>query len=100
MEVGKDEVEEVPEPAAVVVNHLANKRIEYVENKRRLKEEREQLELLTEEEEVEAQPVAKHKHSRKENDFMSQIEADVEKPVAAAKNAVAEDADVDLILSP
>ena len=69
----EDEVEEVPEPAAVVVNHLANKRIEYVENKRRLKEEREQLELLTEEEEVEAQPVAKHKHSRKENDFTLRI---------------------------
>jgi len=96
----EDEVEEVPEPAAVVVNHLANKRIEYVENKRRLKEEREQLDLMIEEEEAQTQPAPKHKLARKENDFMSQIEADVEKPVAAAKNAVAEDADVDLILSP
>ena len=96
----EDEVEEVPEPAAVVVNHLANKRIEYVENKRRLKEEREQFELLEEEEEADTKPVPKHKTRRKENDFMFQIEADVEKPVAAAKNAVADDADVDLILSP
>ena len=96
----EDEVEEVPEPAAVVVNHLANKRIEYVENKRRLKEEREQFELVMEEEEVEAHPAPKNKPARKENDFMSQIEADVEKPVAAAKNAFDEDADVELILSP
>ncbi len=30
-----EEPEEAPEPAAVVVNHFANKRIEYVENRRR-----------------------------------------------------------------
>ena len=29
-----EELEEQPEPAAIVVNHIANKRIEYVENKR------------------------------------------------------------------
>ncbi len=30
----EDELEEQPEPAAIVVNHIANKRIEYVESKR------------------------------------------------------------------
>ncbi len=95
----EDEPEEVQEPAAVVVNHLANKRIEYVENKRRIREEREQLELYEDEdgEEEEQMPAPPVKPNKKVSDMMSQIE-DVEKPVAAAKNAVADEPDVDIIL--
>ena len=37
--------------------------------------------------------------SRKANDFMSQIDGDVETPVAVAKDAVVENTDVDLILT-
>ena len=37
-----EEDEEVPEPAAMVVNHIANKRIEHVEHKRRVREEKAQ----------------------------------------------------------
>ena len=92
----EDEIEEVQEPAAVVVNHLANKRIEYVENKRRLQAEREELELAMEEETPVSEPVQRAK--TKASDFMSQIDSDVEKPVAAAEKAVEENADVDLIL--
>ena len=94
----EDEVVEVPEPAAVVVNHLANKRIEYVENKRRIQEERAQIDIPLDEEEDYTQPPAKRKLSRKASELMSQIDADVEKPVAAAKNVVTENADVELIL--
>ncbi len=96
----EDEPEEVQEPAAVVVNHLANKRIEYVENKRRLQAEREELELLEDEEELPVPaPGKKQKVNSKASDLMSQIDGDVEKPVAAAEKAVEENADVDLILN-
>ncbi len=93
----KSEPEEVPEPAAVVVNHLANKRIEYVENRRREQAERAQIDIpLDDEPEQPAKP--KKKISRKASDLMSQIDADVETPVAAAQKAVTDNADVELIL--
>ncbi len=40
-----EELEEAPEPAAVVVNHFANKRIEYVENKRRSQDEKVNIDM-------------------------------------------------------
>ncbi len=94
----EEEPEEVQEPAAVVVNHLANKRIEYVENKRRLREEQEQMELaeLQEEQEVET-PAEPAKPNKKLTEMISQIE-DVEKPVEAAKNGFCDDSDVDIIM--
>ena len=36
----EEEEKEVPEPAALVVNHIANKRIEHVEHRRRVREEK------------------------------------------------------------
>ncbi len=89
----EDEPEELQEPAAVMVNHLANKRIEYVENKRREQALREEERAALED----AEPV-KDKPMRKVRDLMSQIDADVEKPVAAADKAVSDNAEVDLIL--
>lgn len=55
------------EPAAVVVNHIANKRIEYLERRR-------------------TQPVKEDSKSGKDraSEIMSQIDADVEEPVAIA----------------
>lgn len=54
------------EPAAVVVNHIANKRIEYIERKRN-------------------QPDGDEKHRKKRaKDIISQIDGDVEEPVAVA----------------
>ena len=94
----EDEVKEVPEPASVVVNHIATKRIEYVENKRRIREEQAQIDIPIDDEEEMERPPVKRKISRKASEFMSQIDSDVEKPVAAAKNSVADNADVDLIL--
>jgi len=93
----EDEEPEIQEPAAVVVNHLANKRIEYVENKRRQKNE--QLELDMDAEPATTKPAPQKPSARKKADeFMSQVEVDVETPVAAAKDGMAGDADVDLIL--
>ena len=94
-----EELEEVEEPAAVVVNHLANKRIEYVENKRSQQAERAQIDIPVDYEPVAPPTGPKRKISRKANDFMSQIDSDVETPVAAAKDAVVENSDVDLILT-
>ena len=91
-----EEREEVPEPAAVVVNHLANKRIEYVENKRRMQAEREEIDIPLDEEPAPAAP--QRKVSKKASDFMSQIDGDVSEPVAAAGKAVVGNPDVDLIM--
>ena len=95
----EEEKEEVPEPAAVVVNHIANKRIEYVEQKRQRKAERAEIDIPVDDEPV-PPPVRKHKISQKASAFMSQIDGDVDKPVVAAEKSVADNADVDLILEP
>ncbi len=94
----EDEEPEVEEPAAVVVNHIANKRIAYVENKRRQQEEK-QLEIDIP---VDDKPAFTKKVKRvlrpEANEFMNQVDADVETPVAAAKGGMSGDANVDLIL--
>ena len=92
-----EEPEEVEEPAAVVVNHIANKRIEYVENKRRIQAERAQIDIPVDDEPVAPPKAPKRKLSREANDFMSQIDGDVSTPVAAAKDAVSDDTEIDLI---
>ena len=84
-----EEKEEVPEPAAVVVNHIANKRIEYVEQKRQKKAEQAMIDIPVDDEPVPA-PKHKHKISAKANAFMNEIVGDVEQPVAAAGVAAAE----------
>ena len=94
----EDEEPEVEEPAAVVVNHIANKRIAYVENKRKQQEER-QLEIDIP---VDDKPLAPKRTKRvltpEANDFMNQVAADVETPVAAAREGMSGDANVELIL--
>ena len=94
----EDEEPEIEEPAAVVVNHIANKRIAYVENKRKQQEER-QLEIDIP---VDDKPLAPKKTKRvltpEANAFMNEVAGDVETPVAAAKEGMTGDANVDLIL--
>ena len=94
----EDEEPEVEEPAAVVVNHLANKRIAYLENKRKEQEER-QLEIDIP---VDDKPLKPKRTKRtitpEANDFMNQVDTDVEAPVAAAKEGMTGNADVELIL--
>ena len=100
------EQEEVPEPAAVVVNHIANKRIDYVEQKRRRKTEQAQTAMQEDDaeensDEVDAipTPAPKPKINSKASEMMRQIDGDVESPVAAANQSVNEDMDVELILN-
>ncbi len=84
----EEEEVEVPEPASIVVNHIANKRIEHIENKRRAQEEKEK-----------AQPDLKPAKKSKAEDLMRQIEEDTDRPVAAAEKPVAAQAD-DSIFTP
>ena len=86
-----EEIEEKEEPSAVVVNHIANKRIEYLEQRRQREAER-AAEAQRLEEERNKKPLSKAE------DIISQIDGDVEDPVAASGGvaAVQED-DVELI---
>ena len=64
----EEEPEEVAEPAAIVVNHIANKHIAY-EEKKRLRAE---------------QTVTEKDQRKKKSDILKQIDADVDTPVAAS----------------
>ena len=93
----EDEQEERQEPAAVVVNHIATKRIEYVEQKRARKAEKAQIDFDLDE------PVVPTDHSKrktnpKANEMMRQIDVDVDSPVAAAETAVTDNVNVDIIM--
>ena len=76
----EDTEEEKPEPAAIVVNHLANKRIEHINN-RRLAAEQAAEEEKAQSVEV---PAPKKEPKHRASDIMRQIENDVESPVAVA----------------
>ena len=93
----EEEVEERQEPAAVVVNHIAKKHIEHVEQKRARRNEQMQIDIDLDEPVVPTRQ-AKRKLSPEASDMMRQIDVDVDSPVAAAGAAVTEDANVDLIL--
>jgi len=99
----EDQREEKAEPAAVVVNHIANKRIEYVEQKRLRQAQRAEIDIPVDEEPLfKPQPVSKvkKKENPKVSDFMRQIDADVERPVAAAEKEVSDNVETDLIMPP
>ena len=78
-----EERPEQPEPAAIVVNHIATKRIAYVENKRNKAAAVDQ-----------SQEAVKERRQPKKEDkvsaMMRQIDADVETPVTAAGPALPE----------
>jgi len=74
----EDEVEDKPEPASIVVNHLANKRIEHIEKKR----QHAQKKQLTDQERA--------------SEIMKQIDGDVEDPVAIAGHKVVQTEQVEV----
>ena len=80
----EEEMEERPEPAAIVVNHIANKRIEYLEHKREQRLQREA------EEEAIRQEAARNDQQKTEvvADMFRQIDGDTETPVSAASEFV------------
>jgi len=94
----EDEEEERQEPAAVVVNHIAKKHIEHIEQRRVRMNEQMEIDIDLDEP-VESTSMPKRKMTPEAKEMMRQIDVDVDSPVAAAGNAVSEDADVDLILS-
>lgn len=69
-----EEPEEKQEPAAVVVNHIANKRIEYMQRRRQ------EAQLRQNEQPDESDKTNRNKVS----DFMKQIDSDVDDPVSAS----------------
>ena len=84
----EEEETQVQEPAAVVVNHIANKRIEHMENKRRIQEEKEKN-----------PQEPKRAKKNKAEELMRQIEEDTDRPVAAAETPVVATVD-DSIFTP
>ena len=80
-----EEHEPQPEPAAIVVNHIANKRIAYVEQ-RRSREVQENIDA--EPEVLLPKPAKQVKRENKVSDMMRQIDTDIERPVSAAGVAV------------
>ena len=84
----EDFEEERPEPAEVVVNHIANKRIEQKRQRRQRLEEMDQMQmddvLLIDESKTDR---AERKQKRVQ-ELMSQIDGDVAEPVSAAQNPI------------
>ena len=74
-----EELEPQPEPAAIVVNHIANKRIAYVEQRRNR-----ELQEYGESEQIPNKPQRAKKRESKVSDMMRQIETDIESPVSVA----------------
>ena len=88
----EDEEEDLPprpEPAEVVVNHIANKQMEMAQRRRQRKAERAAIDIPLDEEPASPagnEPAAKAKRSPAD-EFMSAIDADPEAPVAASRKA-------------
>ena len=83
--------EEVQEPAVVVVNHIVNKRNEYVERKRSQQAEKANIDIPLDGDAE--QKTGKRKVNSRASELMHQIDSDVEAPVAAAATHV-EDTEV------
>lgn len=93
--------EQQPEPATVVVNHLATKRIEHIEQKR--KREADRVTTHAEPAPVTIRPassaVAAHQPDNKVQDMFRQIDADVATPVVAASApAIHENTEAEFII--
>ena len=93
-----EEKEERQEPAAVVVNHIANKRIAYIEQRRQT----EQLKAEEKQRQLDRKPPAPDTTSNmsKVDDMFRQIESDVEDPVVAAAGTVSRPNDDEILTSP
>ena len=93
----EDESLNTPEPSAAVVNHIATKRIEYLEQKRQREAEKvaqaeaEAIRIAAEESAKAKKPLSKAE------DIMSQIGSDVEDPVAASGGKTAQEDNVEIL---
>lgn len=73
-----------PEPAAVVVNHIASKRIKMIENHRKTKAEKKNIDIPLDDE---PEPKKKKPMNKKARQIISQID-DIDAPVTAAETYV------------
>lgn len=89
-----EEKEEKQEPAAVVVNHLANKRIAYIENHRN------RVDNAESEETAATKKEPKKKNATKASEIMRQIDSDVETPVAAAAGTISQPNEQEILTAP
>ena len=93
----EEEEKEVQEPSAAVVNHIATKRIAYLEQ-RRQKEAEKAAQAEEEAKRLAAEEAARNrKPLTKAEDIMSQIVSDVEEPVAASGTSKASMDEVDIL---
>ena len=92
----EEEREETPEPAAVVVNHIANKRIEYVERRRVREAQKASIDVPLDDEK--AHDASEKKESSRASAFMREVDSDIEAPVAASASRVESDED-DVVLT-
>ena len=93
----EEEKHEQTEPSAAVVNHIATKRIEYLEQKRQREAER-AAQAEAEAKRLAAEEAARNKKPlTKVEDIMSQIDSDVEEPVAASGSTKASSDDMELL---
>ncbi len=89
----KEEDEVRQEPAAIVVNHIANKRIAHMQRRRELHEDIPSVPTQS------FSPSKEAVADKKADDIINQIEGDVDNPVAAAGVPVSYSEEEDLILS-
>ena len=83
------------EPAAVVVNHIANKRIAYIERHRRTAEQPEEPEPI--EPAITDKPKESAARTKKADEIMRQIDSDVEDPVAISGGTSSDVGDPEII---
>ena len=89
----EDEQAEPQEPAAVVINHIANKHIEHEERRRARRAEKAQIDIPLDDDQESGQ--SKKPAESRADEFMRQIDNDVEAPVAASATPVeADESDV------
>ena len=87
----------MPEPSVAVVNHIATKRIEYLEQKRQRETEK-AAQAEAEAKRIAAENAVKsRKPLSKAEDIMSQIGNDVEDPVAAAVGSISAEDTIEIL---
>lgn len=91
----KDSAPEIQEPATVVVNHIANRRIEHAERRRARENEQLSIDIPLDNPKASAE---KSGSKSKADDLMRQIDQDVASPVAASLTPVEVD-DTDAVLA-
>ena len=87
------EIKEQPEPAAILVNHIATKHIEHVEQ-RRIKEQLREENFADQS----TDPIKPAKKQDKVSEMMRQIDVEIDSPVSAASVTVSPDTEEEILV--